>query len=109
MNDCVQIETINPPFTVSPYSSTMSNNVEKQGDIEKQSKTKFKKTQKKKQELSKHQKNKLWSIFDIDKKDLVIDNDDNNNVDCKKVEESHDEPHIVYSRNNELCIKCNAR
>ena len=109
MNDCVQIETINPPFTVSPYSSTMSNNVEKQGDIEKQLKTKFKKTQKKKQELSKHQKNKLWSIFDIDKKDLVIDNDDNNNVDCKKVEESRDEPHIVYSRNNELCIKCNAQ
>ena len=47
MNDCVQIETINPPLTVSPYSSTMLNNVEKQGDIEKQSKTKFKKTQKK--------------------------------------------------------------
>ena len=60
MNDCVQIETINPPFIVSSYSSTMSNSVEKQGDIEKQSKTNFKKTKKKKHELSKHQKNKLW-------------------------------------------------
>ena len=35
MNDCVQIETINPPFIVSSYSSTMSNSLEKQGDIEK--------------------------------------------------------------------------
>ena len=90
MNDRVQSETINPSSTISPQSSIMMNNVEKQGDIEKQAKTKFKKTQKKKQELSKHQKNKLWSIFDIDKKDLVVDNE--NDKESKKAEE---EPHIV--------------
>lgn len=54
----------------------------------------------KKKELSKYEKDKLWSIFELDKKDIHNEK--------RGSKDNEIESNSANSRNNELCMKCNS-
>ena len=56
--------------------------------------TSYRKTQKKKNELSDLDKSKLWDVFDIDTKTILADNPEPSNIEC------------VYTKDTDKCNLC---